>query len=178
MTITKEHRKRLLEVHQRDPNFGVIGHLWAERVVGYMRDADAETLLDYGAGRSGLCRAVAGIWQLDWPAMVAREYEPAFGHLRPATADFVTCIDVLEHVETDKLEEVLDDLKRVTGSAGLITVSLRKGKPRNREVHPLADMPREFWMEKIASRFKHAAEVDVLNLEKAASEIAVLVRVK
>ena len=44
-----------------------------------------------------------------------RPYDPAFPEYgEPRGADLVCCIDVLEHIEPDLLDNVLDDLARIT----------------------------------------------------------------
>jgi len=40
----------------------------------------------------------------------------------PSPASFVACIDVLEHIEPELLDNVLDDLRRVTAQIGVFTV--------------------------------------------------------
>jgi len=173
MTISVLHRRRLKKLHDRDPNFGVIGHRWADRLWHYMLAVDAQTLLDYGAGRSGLAAAIKAK-----PGVIgAHEYEPAFGHQEPSPHDFVSCIDVMEHVELGMQDAVLTDIRRCARKGALITISLRNRSPKKRKTHPLV-MPREWWLQTIAVAFAgpyRIEEVPILDETKAASELAVLI---
>lgn len=170
-TITEEHRARLKELHARDPNFGVIGYLWADRVTNYMTELGCVDALDYGCGRSNLSRELA----LRNRNAVFFEYDPATAPGEPEPADFVTCIDVLEHCEQALLPNVLKDLARLTRKGGLITVSLRLGTRKNRRSHPMANQTREFWLTLIGLHFR-VEEVAVLDPTKAKSEVAMFVR--
>lgn len=176
-TITDKHRQRLREKHDSDPEFGVIGHLWASRVYAYMTDMDCSSMLDYGSGRAKLVAAVAERWAQNpyLPDFKGREYEPAFNDPRPAPACFVTCIDVLEHVERDMLDNVLADIRRCTERAGLITISLRNSARKS--IHPIVET-REWWTQTISAVFPQVQEVEILDPAKTKSEIAFLVRMK
>ena len=79
-------------------------------------------LLDYGAGKGRLgCRRCSHHMQRP---LTIHHYDPAVPRWSapPAPCAFVACIDVLEHIEPDLLDNVLDDLKRVTAGAGVFTV--------------------------------------------------------
>lgn len=173
MTITPEHRKRLRDLHARDPNFGVIGHLWAPRVEAFIRELGCRSYLDYGSGRSGLSvRVREDLDALGYP-IENREYDPAFHMRLPEPADFVSCIDVLEHVERLMLESVFLDLKRVTRKALFLTVSLRNAK--NRNLHPNV-LRRATWIQKAEMYIGPVSEVPILDPTKASSEVAMFVR--
>ena len=175
MTITARHRARLKALHESNDDFGVIGNLWSHRVVAYIRETKSRSYLDYGSGRSKLIQYVQeDLKRLEHPCVVS-EYEPAFGDKLPAPADFVTCIDVLEHVEKLMLESVLLDLKRVARKAALITVSLRNSA--NKGTHPIV-RSREWWIHKSQKHLGRTTEIPILNPDKAKSEVAMLVETK
>lgn len=81
----------------------------------------AEEILDYGAGKGRLAQALEEYltWDVD-----CYQYDPAREGIDepPDPCSLVACIDVLEHIEPDRLEVVLDDLQRVTPCVGLFTV--------------------------------------------------------
>ena len=69
---------------------------------------------------------------------------------------FVACIDVLEHIEPHLLDNVLDDLKRVTAGVGVFTVNTGPAKkvlPDGRNAH-LIQQPARWWLPKILERFE------------------------
>lgn len=171
MTYTNYHAERLKQLHDRDPNFGAIAYLWAPRIDAWMNDAGCASLLDYGCGKATLVPALRMIGR----AEPMQEYDPATKPGTPEPADFVACIDVLEHVEKDKLDEVMEDIRRCTKKCALITVSLRNASPAGRKTHPLV-RPREFWWSTFEQYFPFVQEVVIINPEKAKSELAVIVR--
>ena len=67
--------------------------------------------LDYGAASLG--KTLEEIFKRP---LKIHHYDPAMPEWSepPAPCNFVACIDVLEHIEPDLLDNVLDDLKRVT----------------------------------------------------------------
>jgi hypothetical protein len=68
----------------------------------------------------------------------------------------VCCIDVLEHIEPALLDNVLDDLKRVTQRIGVFTVCCEEAKKflsDGRNAH-LIVQPAEWWLPRIMERFE------------------------
>ncbi len=181
-TYTREHAARLRELHERDAHFGVIGHLWADRVMQYIIWTGSSSLLDYGCGRSNLVDHICAHPDIlkanHAPSFRLQQYDPATFPAPPEPADFVTCIDVLEHVEEECLDDVLKDIKRCTKRAALITISLRNGSNKNRLTHQLAARPRDWWLGQLGRYFPNLREVEILDPSKAKSELAVLVEIK
>ncbi|HUV66463.1 MAG TPA: class I SAM-dependent methyltransferase [Sedimentisphaerales bacterium] len=73
----------------------------------------------------------------------------------PEPHDLVVCIDVLEHIEPDYLDNVLDDLKRVIKLCGFFTIaSGPAGKllPDGRNAH-LIQQDMGWWIPKFEKRF-------------------------
>ena len=79
---------------------------------------------------------------------------PEYSEL-PTPAEMVVCIDVLEHIEPDYIEDVLDHLEQLTEKVLFATVHLGPaGKilPDGRNAH-LIQKPAEWWLPKIMERF-------------------------
>lgn len=176
--ISDEHMRRLRTLYERDERgekkFGRIGYLWAPRVAAYMQELKARSLLDYGCGKSNLALKVSDLLPRP-PAYTFTVYDPVTAPSVPEPADFVTSIDVLEHVELECLDAVLHDIRRCMQKAALITVSLRDRSPKKAKVHPIV-RPRDWWIAKISLEVGRVQEVPILNEEKAESEVALLVR--
>ena len=71
-------------------------------------------------------------------------------------ADIETCTDVFEHLEVAYLDNVLDDLTRLTKMALFDTVALRPAKkhlPDGRNTH-LIIKPAAWWMHRIHAEFE------------------------
>lgn len=76
----------------------------------------------------------------------------------PQPCGFVACICALEHIEPPLLDNVLDDLKRVTADVGVFTVHTQpavKVLPDGRNAH-LIQQPPAWWLPKFLERFELA----------------------
>jgi FkbM family methyltransferase len=147
--ISDELREMNRQLHEENPYYGVGGGKYADLVKQIKAASpDIESVLDYGCGKGFLQKSLDfPIWQYD-PAV------PEFSE-PPRPADLVVCTDVLEHIEPDKLDYVLDDLKRVTLKAGYFVIHLgaaRKTYPDGRNAH-LIQQPADWWVKKLSSFF-------------------------
>ena len=91
-------------------------------------------------------------------------YDPAFSEYGPPKeADLVCCIDVLEHIEEIFLDNVLNDLKKITKKLGFFTIHTGpavKILEDGRNAH-LIQKPPSWWLPKMCSKFeiKHLQEI-------------------
>ena len=91
-------------------------------------------------------------------------YDPAFPEYGPPKeADLVCCIDVLEHIEEIFLDNVLNDLKKITKKLGFFTIHTGpavKILEDGRNAH-LIQKPPSWWLPKMCSKFeiKHLQEI-------------------
>lgn len=149
--ISPEYQKQQEELH-KNPEYGIASLGAASTVSKVCNTYGVEELLDYGAGKGRLAKHL----QVDHP-MRLQMYDPAIPKWseKPDPAEMVTCIDVLEHVEPELLENVLDDLKRVTKRIGFFTVSTspaEKTLSDGRNAH-LIQEPMEWWLPKFMQRW-------------------------
>lgn len=116
--LSDYYRQLNSDLHRRDPNYGTTGRRYVEAVRGLAVRYSARTILDYGCGKRDLWNALARDFDV-------RNFDPAIPEFAspPEPADFVACIDVLEHVEPTFLENVLMDLARVTIKLGFFTIA-------------------------------------------------------
>jgi hypothetical protein len=110
-------------------------------------------LLDYGCGKGRLFKNLKADHK-----MTLQAYDPGVSEYSspPVSAEMVACIDVLEHIEPECLDEVLDDLERLTEVVGLFTVHCGpavKVLPDGRNAH-LIQQPPEWWLPKIMDRWE------------------------
>ena len=157
MLITESYRAMNAELHARNPTYGTSGGKWAAKVHRLAKQYEAESVLDYGAGRGTLGDA---LWYQGPHALGYRftEYDPAIEgkDAPPSCADFVVAGDVLEHIEPDCLDDVLDDLHRLTNKAILLivaTVPAMKTLADGRNAHLIVE-PAEWWFPKLAARWR------------------------
>lgn len=151
--ISEEYRRLQQQLHE-NPKYGVASITYAPLVADVMRHLGMTELLDYGAGKGRLGEALRQHFQ---EPLTIHHYDPAVPEWAspPAPCMFVACIDVLEHIEPYLLENVLDDLKRVTLGAGLFSVHTEaadKFLPDGRNAH-LIQKPPDWWLPKILERF-------------------------
>jgi hypothetical protein len=154
--ISEDYRKMQQQLHE-NPKYGIASVQYAPVVAQVLDGVGAQEMLDYGAGKGRLGITLKEI--LKRPLSI-RHYDPAVPAwwARPEPCDFVACIDVLEHIEPHLLDNVLDDLKRVTSRVGVFTVhtgAAVKVLPDGRNAH-LIQQPAAWWLPKFFARFELA----------------------
>lgn len=154
--ISEEYRKMQEELH-RNPHYGVASVQYAPIVAQVLEQVRPEELLDYGAGKGRLGETLRTLMP---NAPKIRHYDPARPEWSavPEPAPFVACIDVLEHIEPDLIDNVLDDLQRVTLGHGVFTVHTGpavKLLSDGRNAH-LIQQPPAWWLPKFVDRFELA----------------------
>lgn len=152
--ISEEYRQLQEELH-RNPDYGVASLHYAPIVAHVVEAVGAKALLDYGAGKGRLGLALK---QHMRRPLTIYHYDPAVAEWagRPEPCEFVACIDVLEHIEPALLDNVLDDLKRVTAGMGMFTVHTGPAKKvlsDGRNAH-LIQRPAAWWLPKLLERFE------------------------
>lgn len=152
--ITEEYRRMQQALHE-NAGYGVASVHYAPLVAEFIRKHEIREMLDYGAGKGRLGEELE--WLVPWPVQVQR-YDPGVERwsATPSPSPFVACIDVLEHIEPTLLDNVLDDLKRVTSQYGLFTVhtgAAVRVLPDGRNAHLIQEPPR-WWLPRLLERFE------------------------
>jgi len=143
-----------------NPDYGIASTFFAPIVDDVIQSFGITSLLDYGAGK---CRLKDSIKS----EVIYTPYEPSnpLWSQTPEPNEFVTCIDVLEHIEPELLDNVLDDLKRVVNKYGLFTIHTgpaMKVLPDGRNAH-LIQQPLEWWNKHLNTRFTITKQVKIDN---------------
>ena len=164
MKITPDYLEQNKQLHATG-GYGISGTRWAKTVVNVCDSVASKDVLDYGCGQRTLER------DLGW---AITNYDPCIEGLDapPEPADVVICTDVLEHIEPDCLEDVLDDLQRVTRRIGFFVIASRpadKVLPDGRNAH-LIQEPKEWWLPRLSRRFR------ISQVKDMTGEFAVIVR--
>lgn len=152
--ISEEYRKMQQQLHE-NPNYGVASVGYAPLVAQRIESTGARELLDYGAGKGRLGTTLKA--HIHHPLNI-HHYDPAIPAWSkpPEPCVLVACIDVLEHIEPALLDNVLDDLERVTAGVGFFTVHTGpavKHLPDGRNAH-LIQRPASWWLPKFLERFE------------------------
>jgi hypothetical protein len=147
MKISREYLELNRKLHA-EGNYGISGTLWARSVMQLAQFLDTRDILDYGCGQRTLEKS------LGFPI---HNYDPCIPGLDapPQPAALVVCTDVLEHIEPDCLDDVLDDLQRVTSQRALLVIAnhpATKTLSDGRNAH-LIQEGSAWWIPRLEKRF-------------------------
>lgn len=152
-TISDEYLVQQQILHQ-NPNYGVASLSFAPIVADFIRQTGICSVSDYGAGKKNLLVGLknAGVEPTEY-----HPYDPAFeDYGEPRSADLVCCIDVLEHIEPEKLEEVLLELSKITTNFGFFSIHMgpaAKVLSDGRNAH-LIQEPSSWWLPRLTKYFE------------------------
>ena len=152
MLITPGYLQTQVDAHD-DESYGVASRIYAPFVSKLCNQLKVTEVLDYGAGK---CRLFENL-QVGH-AMKLQAYDPAIPTLaaRPSPSQMVCCLDVLEHIEPDCLDEVLDDLQALTLELGFFSIAttpaIRKLSD-GRNAHLIIEGA-EWWLPKLLDRWE------------------------
>lgn len=149
LLISPEYRDLNYRLHRENLAYGVGAGKYADMVLKLADSIGTKSILDYGCGKGYLAKEIPfPIWEYD-PCIPGKDQSP-----RPA--ELVVCIDVLEHIEPEKLIYVLDDLKRCTKKLAFFiidTVPAIKTLADGRNTH-LIQEGKDWWEDKLKSFFE------------------------
>lgn len=151
--ISEQYRKEQEALHARG-NYGTASIAFADAVTELIDKTGAKSLLDYGCGR--MCNLAKHICPGHDVEYIA--YDPGVPELAKEAepADLVACIDVLEHIEPELLDNVLADLRRCVLGFGFFTIHTGpavKVLSDGRNAH-LIQEPAAWWLPKIMALFE------------------------
>lgn len=150
--ISEQYRKEQEALHAKG-GYGTASIGFADMVTELIDQTGAKSVLDYGCGRMcNLGRHISPGHDVEYIA-----YDPGVPEFAaPAEpADLVCCIDVLEHIEPDCLDDVLADLRRCVRGVGFFTVHTGpavKLLSDGRNAH-LIQQPPSWWLPKLMQTF-------------------------
>jgi hypothetical protein len=153
--ISPEYLAQQRTLHE-NPDYGVASTHFAPIVAKVMNQYGVTQLLDYGAGKGRLGQTLTGKRMVDH-RFILQHYEPAMDEWadEPEPMQMVACLDVLEHIEPNRIENVLDDLQRCTLEIGVFSVSTEpamKTLSDGRNAHLIIE-PASWWLPKLLARF-------------------------
>lgn len=150
MALITSDYVREQEILHEAPAYGSRGFNWGYLVAGIAKIEGCVSVLDYGCGKGTLGRTLrkAGI--------DARDYDPAVKEFSrdPKRADLVVSVDVLEHLETECVDAVLDDLRDKAIKRLFVAISTRPAKrflTDGRNTHLIVEEG-DWWRPKLEKR--------------------------
>lgn len=161
--ITNQYLEQNRCLHKAG-NFGISGYKWAPTVSWIIHHHQIKHVLDYGAGQQTLKNALKDSFDTRIDC-----YDPAIPELSmaPASAELLTCTDVLEHIEPDNIENVLDHICSIATRYVFLVIPTgpaAKILPDGRNAH-LIQRPVQWWLPKLIKRF------DLISLNNASGDI-------
>lgn len=155
MLYTKEYKDQLKQKHKGQTWGGGVASK-ANIIAAHATGLGVTNMLDYGCG--------AGVFKksIDSDRFKSRfkvsEYDPGIEGKDelPETHDYVVCVDVLEHIEPECLDDVLAHLAllmRVGGYFLISTVPAFQDLPDGRNAHLIIE-PAEWWEKKLSEKFE------------------------
>ena len=152
MLISPDYQKEMERLNE-GRIFGSAGQTFGVLISKIIQKVGITHLLDYGCGKMLLRDAIKNPPE----GFMYQAYDPGVPKLAdpPAPAELVACLDVLEHIEPDCLEDVLDHLEELTELilfASISTSLAEKKLSDGRNAH-LIVQPMEWWLPKIWDRF-------------------------
>ena len=157
--ISKEYKQMIAKIHSKmkwGREAGRLGGIHAT-IEKCLAENNLDVVLDYGSGWGGLKSVIDRKYKVI-------EYEPGIEEKSklPEPHNFVACIDVLEHVEPELINNVLDDLKRVVSFRGLFTIACIESQRMlpnygdnsfsGKNAH-LIVKPNTWWLKELEKRF-------------------------
>lgn len=152
-TISDDYLRLQTELH-RNPHYGVASLQFAPIVANVIKELGVHTVSDYGAGKQNL---LVGLKKAGVSPEAYYPYDPVFpDYGPPKSADLVCCIDVLEHIEPPKLDNVLAELARITTRFGFYSIHMgpaTKVLADGRNAH-LIQQPASWWLPRLSQYFE------------------------
>jgi len=152
MLISSDYLAEQKTLHAKG-NYGTASLQYGEIVSDLCDGLEVRSLLDYGCGSM---QNLAKVLETSFPVEYIG-YDPAVDEFqRKESADLVVCIDVLEHIEPEFLDNVLDDLMMLANEYAFVTVHTGPAKKTlsdGRNAH-LIQKPSSWWLPKLMSRFE------------------------
>ena len=146
-TITTEYLELQKQLHL-NPDYGIASLSFAPIVAEIIKKANIKSLSDYGAGKKNLLLGLNnnGIKDIEY-----FPYDPAFPEYGgPVASQLVCCIDVLEHIEPELIDNVIQDLSGIATNLGFFSIRMGpaiKILADGRNAH-LIQMPCSWWLAK------------------------------
>lgn len=156
-TISETYLLQQLKLHE-DPNYGTASLSFAPIIADIIRQTGCKSISDYGAGKK---RLLNGLRNAGIEPAAYLPYDPVFPEYgKPESADLVCCIDVLEHIEPELVDNVIRELAEITTNLGFFSIHLGpagKNLADGRNAH-LIQKPSSWWLKKLTDYF------DILHL--------------
>lgn len=153
MHYSADYQRQQQKLHEKG-NYGVTGQKYGPTVAAIIDKLELKSVLDYGAGSN------LSLMETLKPGRPFTYHPYDIGVPEyaddPQPAEMVACIDVLEHIEPEYLENVMDHLEELTEVVLFASVHMGpagKFLDDGRNAH-LTQEGADFWLPKFLERFR------------------------
>lgn len=152
--ISEEYRNKLVWATNSMPWGGAVNGK-VPKIYQYALDNDCKSILDYGSGKSDFLITLDE--QFPDHGLKINQYEPGRPEfaMDPEISDMSICIDVLEHIEPEKLDAVLEHIYNKTNKIFYFAVCLLPSHgtfPDGQNLHLIIE-DKEFWLDKLSKYY-------------------------
>lgn len=152
--VSDEYRDFLVKATNEMPWGGEVAGS-VPRIRQYALDHGCESILDYGSGKSDFLNTLNSSFPDH--GFEVNQYEPGRPEFAadPKASDMTVCVDVLEHIEPEKLDAVLKHIYDKTGKIFYFKVCLVPSHSffeDGRNLHLIVE-PKEFWLDKLSEMY-------------------------
>lgn len=171
MSLSEQEREKYEKAWALDKyrDYSPGEHL-VERAIADLGMTSFETVIDFGCGTG---RAAKKFQDLDFSVLGvdfvpdAVETDIAFKEaclwdLPVLKADWGFCTDVMEHIPTEKVSDVLDGIRRSTAKGAFFQIALTKdsfGDRIGERLH-LTVKPTDWWIDQLSSHWGHVKALE------------------
>lgn len=151
MLISEDYRRLNAQKHLESQDYGALaGHI-GPSLISMCANNGFKSILDYGCGKGTLSRVLEG------SQLTVAEYDPGIPGKdgEPEPADLVVCIDVMEHVEPEYIDNVLMHIASLSKVAAYFIIDNGPAKAvlsDGRNAHLTVESV-EWWKERLLAHF-------------------------
>ena len=151
--ISENYLKEQRRLHKVNNNYGSASLAHIQTIKNLMTETNTRTLSDYGAGKKNLYKGLLDLGHSNFEYFA---YDPVFPEYGlPKKAELVCCIDVMEHIELEFLDDILDEIKDITLRFcyfSIATIPAKKVLSDGRNAH-IIQQPSRWWLLKLCKLF-------------------------
>jgi hypothetical protein len=169
MLISDDYKQLNTALHEAEPEYAsMAGHLGVS-IARLCQNNGIGSVLDYGCGKGTLAPVLKAI------GLDVAEYDPAIPGKdgEPCKAGLVVCVDVMEHVEPNCVDDVLQHIAGLAKSLAYFMIDngpANKTLPDGRNAH-LTVKGQAWWRERLSKYFDIKVFERVDKFETAAGDL-------
>lgn len=156
MLISTQYQALNAQLHTDFDTYGAGGWQWIGPALKFAEALGVNTILDYGCGKASF-----GKWTpVDY---TVRAYDPVTYPSEPPACGLVVCLDVMEHIEPDCLDDVLRHIRSKAERGAFFVIAMRPAQKTladGRNAHLIVE-DEKFWTSKLQEHFASTAIVKI-----------------